>query len=248
MNRFETSWWSPALGKWMRVLSHGHDGAPILMIPTQDGMAGQYEERGIPNLLGDFIDGGRIRLFTVDTVDTESWSATGADPAQRAARQEAYVRYITEEVVPYIHSATASQWRPFTSGCSLGATHAAILALRRPDLFQGCLSLSGVYDAQYLFGNYMDSTLYANSPIHFIGGMSNDHPWVKLYNERKLFFCTGTGAWEDEGIRSLGILRDEFAATGIHGWFDFWGPDVNHDWPWWERQYRYFIPHLLDDL
>ena len=247
MNSFQERWNSPALGKGMNVKVYGQGGAPILMVPTQNGMADQYEEFGITDLLSDYIDGGRIQLFCIDTVDRESWSDSKGDPAARAQRQEAYVKYVTDEIVPFIHQTNASAWRPFVSGCSLGATHAAILALRRPDLFQGCLGLSGVYDAMNFWDGFLDDTLYLNSPVHFLGGMPANHPYVRLYNERKLIFCTGTGAWEDEGIRTLGIMRDEFAATGIKAWCDFWGSDVNHDWPWWRKQYRYFLPFLLGD-
>ena len=28
-------------------------------------------------------------------------------------------------------------------------------------------------------------------------------------------------------------------------WVDFWGHDVNHDWPWWHKQVAYFMPKLL---
>ena len=48
-------------------------------------------------------------------------------------------------------------------GCSLGATHAVNLYLRRPDVFCGCLALSGIYTAAYGFGNYMDELVYMNS-------------------------------------------------------------------------------------
>lgn len=247
MHKFSEKWYCSALGRDMHVNVYGSGGAPVLMVPTQNGMANQYEDFGIVKLLSDYIDGGRIQLFCIDTVDVDSWSAKDADGAKRTGIQEAYYKYVTGEMVPFIHRTNASAWRPFVSGCSLGATHSAIFALRRPDLFQGCLALSGVYDAQDFWGAYMDETLYLNSPVHFMGGMDANHPYVKLLNERKLIFCTGTGAWEEEGIRTLGILRDEFQSVGIKAWCDFWGPDVNHDWNWWEKQYRYFLPFLLGD-
>ena len=31
---------------------------------------------------------------------------------------------------------------------------------------------------------------------------------------------------------------------GIPAWVDLWGPDVNHDWPWWRRQMPYFLEKL----
>ena len=38
-----------------------------------------------------------------------------------------------------------------------------------------------------------------------------------------------------------------FREKGIEAWCDFWGPDVNHDWPWWFRQMRYFLPFMINE-
>jgi len=27
-------------------------------------------------------------------------------------------------------------------------------------------------------------------------------------------------------------------------WVDLWGHDVNHDWPWWRKQFPYFLEKL----
>ena len=37
------------------------------------------------------------------------------------------------------------------------------------------------------------------------------------------------------------LMRDK----GIQAWVDYWGPDVNHDWPWWKKQLRYFLYELF---
>ena len=58
--------------------------------------------------------------------------------------------------------------------------------------------------------------------------------------------CVGQGAWEDEGIRTARILQDNFRAKGIRIWVDFWGYDVYHDWPWWKKQTRYFLPFVIE--
>ena len=47
-------------------------------------------------------------------------------------------------------------------------------------------------------------------------------------------------------MRTLENLDRIFREKGIHAWCDFWGYDVNHDWPWWYRQMRYFLPLFLD--
>ena len=136
---------------------------------------------------------------------------------------------------------------PMVTGLSMGADHTAICFLRRPDLFAGMLALSGVYDADYFFDGFMNPTLYENSPERFLPNMSADHPYIELYNQKKIIFCVGQGAWEDDGVRTLRFLQSVFEQKGIHAWCDFWGYDVNHDWPWWFRQLRYFLPFLLNE-
>ena len=154
-------------------------------------------------------------------------------------------RYLVEQVVPLMREENDAL--PFTLGMSMGADHAAITFLRRPELFRGMLALSGVYDADYFFGGFMNPTLYDNSPERFLPNMPADHPYVALYNQKKLIFCVGQGAWEEDGVRTLRHLQRVFESKGIHAWCDFWGYDVNHDWPWWFRQLRYFLPFLLND-
>ena len=136
---------------------------------------------------------------------------------------------------------------PVVTGMSMGANHAANLFLRRPELFRGVVALSGVYDSDYFFHGWMDATLYENSPERFLPNMPPDHPYVELYNRKRMIFCVGQGAWEEDGVRTLRHLERVFREKGIHAWCDFWGSDVNHDWPWWYRQMRYFVAHILND-
>ncbi len=239
------SHYSPSLGKDMHMMVYGHGGVPFLAFPTQDAMCRQFGEFGVIDQIRDYIEDGRIQLFTVDTVDTESWSLRDGDKEWRAGRQEQYYHYIVDQVVPLIRSYNDAL--PFTMGMSMGADHAAITFLRRPDLFAGMLALSGVYDADYFFDGFMNSTLYENSPERFLPNMPADHPYISLYNQKKIIFCVGQGAWEDDGVRTLRFLQRVFKSKEIHAWFDFWGYDADHDWPWWFRQLRYFLPYLLDE-
>ena len=237
--------YSRSLGKEMHMMIYGQGGVPFLAFPTQNSMCRNYEEFGMTGQLAEYIDGGRIRLFVVDTVDTESWSDENGDKVQRAKRQEQYYRYIADEVIPFMQSRGA--FLPVVTGCSMGANHAAILFLRRPELFRGIVALSGVYDSDYFFHGWMDPTLYENSPERFLPNMPKDHPYVKLYNQKRMIFCVGQGAWEEDGVRTLQHLERVFREKGIHAWCDFWGHDVNHDWPWWYKQMRYFIPKIIDE-
>lgn len=235
--------YSRALSRDMHVMVYGHGGVPFLAFPTQDGMCRQFEEYHLIDEIATFIDDGRMQLFVVDTVDVESWSQKWSDPAWRSGRQEQYFHYIVDEAIPLIREHNRGPL--YAMGMSMGADHAAITFLRRPDLFAGVLALSGVYDADYFFDGYMDSTLYDNSPERFLPNMPADHPYIALYNEKKLVFCVGQGAWEDDGVRTLRNLQRIFDEKGIRAWCDFWGRDVCHDWPWWFIQLRYFLPYML---
>ncbi|MEE3457615.1 MAG: alpha/beta hydrolase-fold protein, partial [Lachnospiraceae bacterium] len=163
----------------------------------------------------------------------------------RAWKQELYFHYIVDEAMPIILERTGGKL-PMTTGCSLGANHAVITMLRRPDLFSGCLALSGVYDSNVFFKGWMNETLYDNSPECFLPNMSPDHPYIDEYNQKQIIICVGQGAWEEDGVRSLRYLDSVFREKGIGAWCDFWGYDVNHDWPWWFKQMRYFIPIILE--
>ena len=241
MRKENICWFSKNLQRDMTIKIYGERGVPFLIFPTQDSMSDNFENFGMIETLENFIDGGQIKLYCVDTVDKESWSDVYGDKAWRAARQEAYYRYIIEEVLPFIGDL------PVASGCSLGALHSAIVFLRRPELFAGMLALSGVYDAKYFFDGWSNPVLYDNSPTDFLPNMPQDHPYIELYNQKKIIFCIGQGRWEDEGLRTMAILRDAFAAKKINAWLDFWGYDVDHDWPWWKKQIIYFLPQFLEE-
>ena len=246
MFREERYWYSPNLGKEMRVIVYGHAGQPFLIFPTQDSMSNNYEDFGMIATVSDYLEQGRIRMFCVDSVDAEGWSAKGADPYWRSQRVEQYYHYICDEVMPFILDWTQG-WLPITNGCSMGANHSLNFFLRRPDLFGGCLCLSGVYDSDFFFDGYMDETLYMNSPERYMPSLDPGHYYVDLYNQRKIIVCIGQGAWED-GLGSQRFLDTVFKEKGIQAWFDYWGFDVNHDWPWWKLQMRYFLPYLLGDM
>ena len=244
MYKEQINHYSRSLERDMHIMVYGRDGMPLLCFPTQDSLCHNYEDFGMVDQLGDFIDGERAQLFVVDTVDPETWSCQNGDKVWRAARQEQYFHYIVDEVVPLIRERNGDT--PGVTGLSMGANHAAITFLRRPDLFRGVIALSGVYDSDYFFDGWMDSTLYQSSPERFLPNMPADHPYIALYNARRMILCCGQGAWEEDGVRTLKFLESVFREKGIHAWCDFWGFDVNHDWPWWFKQMRYFLPFILN--
>ena len=248
MKRELVSRYSENLDRYMDLVVYGKGGYPVIVFPTQDSPCTNWEDFGMIDTLDDYIGSGMLQLFCVSNVDKDSWSAADRDKAERADLVEAYYRYVADELCPLVHELSGRADRPLLAGCSMGATHAVVFALRRPDLFQGCIALSGVYDAKFFFDGWMNETLYASSPVDFLPNMASDHPYIDIYNKRQLVLCVGRGAWEDDGVRTQHVLDDSFRRLGISAWCDFWGTDVNHDWPWWKKQIRYFLPIVLQDM
>ncbi len=243
--------YSPALGRDMECKVYGYAGRPVLYIPCQDGRFFDFENFHMADVWAPWIESGQIMVFSIDTIDSETWSNKSGDPRWRIERHEQWVKYITDELAPFIQAAATdcNQWEqppgilPF--GCSLGATHATNLFLRRPDLFDGLLALSGIYTAEYGFGSYMDDLVYLNSPVHYMANLPADHPYIQMYNERKAVICVGQGPWEiPDATRTLHHI---FLEKGIHIWVDYWGYDCAHDWDWWYKQVVYFVPYLLEE-
>lgn len=242
--------YSPALGRDMECKVYGHAGRPVLFIPCQDGRFFDFENFHMTDTWAPWIESGQVMVFSIDTLDQETWSNKSGDPYWRARRHEQWIRYITDEMVPFMRQMANERngWEGFPGilvfGCSLGATHAANLYFRRPDLFDRVLALSGIYDAAYGFDGYMDDVVYLNSPVHYLANMPADHPFIAQYNQNKGVICVGQGAWELPGTTRR--IQEICQEKGIHLWVDFWGWDVNHDWPWWHKQVAYFLPYLLD--
>lgn len=232
------------LGRDMEFKVYGRGGKPVLAVPCQAGRFYDWENFGMLDTLHDYLETGQIQLFCVDTIDNETLCSPG-DPAERARGQEAYYRYVVDELVPRIQQINGTSRKLLTTGFSMGAYHAANFFFRRPDIFDSLIALSGVYDTREMFGGYMDEIVYANDPCASLSGMPWDHPYRELYAHSKIILCVGQGDWEGpllEGTRRMNAILQE---KGIPAWVDYWGTDVAHDWPWWKKQILYFLPFVL---
>jgi len=243
--------YSNALEREMECKVYGHAGRPVLFIPCQDGRFYDFENYKMTDVWGPWIESGQVMVFSIDTIDKESWSSKDWDCRRRISIYEQWICYITDEMVPFIQDMVRERnnWDEYpgilTFGCSLGATHAANLYFRRPDLFDRMLALSGIYTAEYGFGTYMDDLVYNNSPVHYLANLPQDHYYIDMYNHRKGVICVGQGPWEiPDSTRRMKEILD---GKGINVWVDFWGHDCAHDWDWWYKQVPYFLPYLLDE-
>jgi esterase/lipase superfamily enzyme len=237
-------WWSPHLGQDMELKVYGYYGKPVLVFPAQGGRFYEFEDFGMVSAVSRFIEAGQIKLFTVDSLDQQSWANTGAHPADRARRHEDYDRYITCEVVPFmIQHCGGGEQKFLTTGCSMGGYHAANFFFRHPDIFDSMISLSGLFQLRLFVGDYMDENVYLNSPLDYLRNLSD--PWyLERYRQSRIVVCAGQGAWEESMLADAYELKRVLEEKGVSYWTDIWGHDVNHDWPWWRKM----LPHVLANL
>ena len=81
--------YSRRLGRDMEFKVYGHSGKPVLVFPCQNGRFYDWEGFGMLDTLSDYLDRGKLQLFTVDTIDAETVSAKDGSPYDRVRRHEA---------------------------------------------------------------------------------------------------------------------------------------------------------------
>ena len=243
MERKIDGWHSPSLGKDMPIVSYGSWGHPVLLYPTAAADFLENERFGLIGAITPAIEAGRIRVFSIDSINNQSWMDRGLPVQEQARRQALYSRYIEDEVVPYIRGACqTADIRIATAGASFGAFHAANALFRRPDLFDGVIAMSGFYDLgpDYLKG-YSDDNAFFNNPAWYLPGLGGDN-LQKLQTACKILILTGQGAYEaPDASRFLSQLLHSKA---IPHFLDIWGHDVSHDWPWWLKMLPYSIDRM----
>ena len=221
-------WWSPHLGQEMSLKVYGYAGKPVLVFPAMCGRFFEFEDFRMIDATWELIEGGKVQFVTVDSVDSQSWANWGAHPVDRARRHEDYDRYITREVLPFVHKRAGEAVKMTTTGCSMGGYHACNFFFRHPDLFDGMISLSGLSSPGMFVGDYMDDNIYFNAPLHFLPNLT-DSDTLSQMREADIIICTGQGAWEEDMMADARVMRDILEAKGIPAWVDFWGYDANHD-------------------
>ena len=237
--------WSSYLNREMEFKVYGHGGKSVLFVPCQGGRFFDFENFKMLDAWADWIESGQCRVFSVDCIDNEAWAAQGADNRWRIENHERWYNYVVNELVPTIHYIACNGDPIMTFGCSMGAMHAANLYYRRPDLFDSCFAISGLYDNKLFFGDYCDDLVYNNCPCLYLQNMPQDHWYMDLYRSQKSLVVCGQGAWEEPLLESTRWLDTVCRSKGIPTRFEYWGYDVNHDWPWWFKMVKTYLPWLL---
>jgi esterase/lipase superfamily enzyme len=227
------------------LIAYGHHGRPVLAIPSEQGHASDYEERGMIEAISGLIQDGRVKFYCVDSFDSASWHAHGLSLEERARKHGLYEDWIINEVTSWIKDDCAGPVEIIVTGCSFGAYHAANFALRRADLFPLAICQSGVYDVSVVGDGERGDVVYFNNPMDYVGHLHGDHlDWLRTHVN--LLLVCGQGQWEDTtgALESTKQFARLLGDKGLRHEIDLWGHDVPHDWPSWRRQIAHHLPRF----
>src|SRR6516225_3859405 len=192
-----TSWYSPSLNKEMPVAIYGHYGFVLLLIPTAAADYLEYERFQLMDTIAAFVDAGRVKVYSINSINNESWMNDQMDPRNKAIRHQQFNQYVFEEVIPFVRNSSSWETPIITCGASFGALHSANLFFHRPDLINGCLAMSGVYDLTEYTKGYFDEDVYFNSPCHYLPNLSDHSILEQIRKSNHIHILSGSGDHED---------------------------------------------------
>ncbi len=227
----------------MPIVAYGHSGYPLLMFPTAAADYLEYERFHLVDAISDFIESGRIRAFSINSVNRYSLLNSESHPGWKVEMLSRYDRYVTEEVLPLIHAECRAEAAPITTGASLGALLAANTYFKHSDRFRGTIAMSGSYDIYNYLEDYYDDNVYYNNPVMYLKNLDDDYHLPRLRQADSIVIVTGQGAFEapDRSREFSALLHSK----GIPHLLDVWGHDVNHDWVWWRKMLPFYLDRFL---
>ncbi|MFN3589802.1 MAG: alpha/beta fold hydrolase [Spirosomataceae bacterium] len=229
------SYYSHILGKEIEFMVSGHWGYPILLFPTSMGNTYQNRDFGLIHTIEDLIEAGKVKVYSVDSIDFQSFYNKELPPNIKIYNYNLYTRFLHEEFVPMIQR-TCQVHRIAVAGCSFGGFHAANYAFKYPDTVNQLISMSGAFSISSFMNGYFDDNVYFNNPVDYLPKRDS---WI--YDHMQIIL--GTSDWDICRQDNLS-LSHLLAGKGIDHWFDEkkWAP---HDWPLWRTMFPEYVRSFI---
>src|SRR5262249_39788481 len=103
----------------MPIAVYGDFGMPLLLFPTAAADFEEYERFYLIDAIAPSIEGGKVKVFSINSINRDSWMNDHIHPGEAAYRHNQFDKYISQEVVPFI------QHHCRTPGIGIGATGAS---------------------------------------------------------------------------------------------------------------------------
>src|SRR2546428_4730076 len=97
-------WYSGHLHEEVTVVRWGHFGKPVIVFPTACGDAEEIERMWLVDAVGDFLESGRVKIYSCDSVAGARMLRGDGSPRYRAAVLNAFHAFVRHEMVPAIRT------------------------------------------------------------------------------------------------------------------------------------------------
>lgn len=235
------SWYSKRLGCEVNVARWGQVGVPFLIFPTAGGDSEEIERFQVIDTLRPYIDAGRIKVYSCDSIAGRAMLAGEGTPADRMRLMDQFLDFIGEELVPAIRTdCRSNDIGIMVGGSSIGAFNALASICRFPEAFTHALCMSGTYDLQRFLKAPMTHDFWKSSPVHFLPDLEG--PRLEALRTRLILLTSGEGKAED--ISESWRVADLLGSKGIPNRVDSWGDEWDHDWPTWRNMLHRYVDEL----
>jgi esterase/lipase superfamily enzyme len=234
-------WYSNRVESDVTVARWGHFGQPVIVFPTAGGDAEEIERMWLVDAVGEYLEAGRAKIYSCDSVSGKAMLREDGDPKYRAAVTRGFIEFVRHELIPMIRMDCESpEITVITAGASIGAFNAVSLLCHYPDVVTTAIGMSGTYDISRFVGEDAGDDLYFATPSYFLPGLNGEH--LAKLQTRKAILASGEGRWENIG--ESWRLAHVLGSKGIPNRVDPWGTEYDHDWSTW----RMMLPKYLDEL
>ncbi len=235
---------SPALGRRVHLWTFGEVGRPLVVFPSNAGVAHEWRESGMIDALAPLLSRGRLKIYCPESNVSRSFSGTGS-MTQRMAHHAAYESFVLHTLVPFIREdCHMPRAELVATGCSVGALYSAIFVLKHPEIFSRALCLSGRYRTSVFFGGSSNADVYLNDPLAFVPNLRGA-ALDRVRHRAHLTVVVGRGAHEQGCIPETAELGAVLKRKHIPHHLAFWGRDSSHTYPWWQRQARHYLTQMF---
>jgi len=236
-------WFSKRLQREATLARWGHFGTPVLLFPTAGGDAEEVERFLMMQVLAPFIEAGKIKVYSCDSVAGRAMVEQEGSPQHRQWLLNQFHQYVRHEVVPAIRKDCGNPGIEIVSaGASIGAFHAVAAVCRFPDVFSKAIAMSGTYDLRRFFGtDHFVDDYWVSSPVHFVPTLAGPH----LEKLRTCFILMASGEGKAEDISESWAMARALGRQGIPNRVDSWGKETPHDWVTWRAMLPKYVQELL---
>ena len=236
MKKHSWSFAVPQLPAPVAVTRWGHYGTPLALFASAGGDALEPERLGLIGSLAPLVEAGRLKVYAVEGTAMRILLTAAPPAAARVQAQRAFDDWVATGLVALVRRDCHSDaLELLAGGCAFGAASALKALLHAPQLFRGCLGLSGTYDLLPWIAPAPAPPEF--SPLQWLAQL----PEVVLarLRQRQLMLACTEGDYDDAAATAavVGALRERGVPTGT----EVWGPEHAFGFETW----RVMLPRFL---